>query len=161
MYLYHVNPINTRSKSLHLPQMATRSALAFLLAAASVLAGSGADAAIAGLEIRHRFSDRMREWADAHGVAGERWPEKHTPKYYASLALHDRGRQLAGAANFSELGLANGNITFFDFNLASYALVMNLLTKFIFNFTVNIKLNLINRINLRFIIINLGCTTRW
>ncbi|CAL9194865.1 unnamed protein product [Musa hybrid cultivar] len=89
-------------------------ALGLLLTASLLVAGADATS----LEIRHRFSDRMREWAEAHGVAGMRWPQKGTVEYYASLARHDRalrGRSLA--SNFSELALADGNATFLEKNL--------------------------------------------
>lgn len=96
--------------------MASQPLAALVLLLTSSLLVAGADAT--SLEIRHRFSDRMREWAEAHGVAGMRWPQKGTVEYFASLALHDRalrGRSLA--SNFSELALADGNSTFLEQNL--------------------------------------------
>ncbi|CAL9074816.1 unnamed protein product [Musa acuminata var. zebrina] len=85
-------------------------ALRLVLAAAILVA---ADAV--GLELHHRYSIRVREWAEARAVAGAWWPEKGTAEYYTSLAHHDRalrGRFLA-AANYSQLAFAaEGNVTF-------------------------------------------------
>ncbi|WOL18893.1 aspartyl protease family protein 1-like [Canna indica] len=102
------------------------SAARFLLATILTLAltaGSPAAAAV-GFELHHRFSDRVREWAEErrgavdHQVA--RWPDKRSVEYYSALAHHDsalRGRFLAGAGANSSVDellafAARGNITF-------------------------------------------------
>ncbi|RWW45153.1 hypothetical protein BHE74_00049030 [Ensete ventricosum] len=94
-------------------------ALRLVLAAAILVA---ADAI--GLDLHHRFSSRVREWAEARDVAGAWWPEKGTAEYYTSLAHQDRalrGRFLA-AANYSQLAFAaEGNVTFQISSLGLYA----------------------------------------
>ncbi|RZS25661.1 hypothetical protein BHM03_00058897 [Ensete ventricosum] len=94
-------------------------ALRLVLAAAILVA---ADAV--GLDLHHRFSSRVREWAEARDVAGAWWPEKGTAEYYTSLAHQDRalrGRFLA-AVNYSQLAFAaEGNVTFQISSLGLYA----------------------------------------
>ncbi|RRT75243.1 hypothetical protein B296_00029627 [Ensete ventricosum] len=87
----------------------------WLLLLASLLAAAGSDAAGIGFEFHHRFSDRVRQWAEARAVPGASWPQKGTAEYYAALAHHDRalrGRSLADASA-SELTFADGNATYF------------------------------------------------
>lgn len=99
------------SSSGHLLAAAAATAAALLL----LIATSEADAYTIGLEMHHRFSDRVREWAEARG--GARWPERRSAEYYAALAHHDRalrGRFLASGGNSSDELLAfaaRGNIT--------------------------------------------------
>ncbi|RWW34951.1 hypothetical protein BHE74_00029459 [Ensete ventricosum] len=86
----------------------------WLLLLASLLAAAGSDAAGIGFEFHHRFSDRVRQWAEARAVPGASWPQKGTAEYYAALAHHDRalrGRSLADASS-SELTFADGNATY-------------------------------------------------
>ncbi|KAG6525869.1 hypothetical protein ZIOFF_015840 [Zingiber officinale] len=96
-----------------------------MASASSAAAGSGvllllasflvpaADAAGIGFEFHHRFSDRVREWAEARAVPGVWWPEKDTVEYYDALADHDRalrGRSLA-SGDGSVLSFADSNAT--------------------------------------------------
>ncbi|XP_010935168.1 aspartyl protease family protein 1 [Elaeis guineensis] len=89
-----------------------------LLFAAVALAVSGtAGGATLGLDFHHRFSDRVRQWAEAHGgLPGGWWPKKGSVEYYAALARHDRalrGRALAdGGDPDKDLVFADGNVTF-------------------------------------------------
>lgn len=90
-----------------------------LLFATVALAASGTAAGVTmGLEFHHRFSDRVRPWAEAHGgLPGGWWPEKGSVEYYATLARHDRalrgrGRALAdGSDPDKNLAFADGNST--------------------------------------------------
>ncbi|WOL13411.1 aspartyl protease family protein 1-like isoform X1 [Canna indica] len=89
-----------------------RPLLALLLLLAALLAPAAAAPGV-GFEFHHRFSDRVREWAEARTVPGNWWPEKGTAEYYTALAHHDRalrGRSLAGG-NATELAFADGNAT--------------------------------------------------
>lgn len=66
-----------------------------------------------GFDIHHRFSDRVRQWANSRSrdLPGG-WPEKGTAEYYSALVGHDRaihGRTLAELA--PELSFADGNET--------------------------------------------------
>ncbi|CAL9160468.1 unnamed protein product [Musa hybrid cultivar] len=82
--------------------------LLLLLAAALIPAPASA----IGFQLHHRFSDRVRRWAEGRAVPGAWWPEKGTAEYYAALAHHDRalrGRALAAAS--SDLSFADGNAT--------------------------------------------------
>ncbi|RRT58152.1 hypothetical protein B296_00042975 [Ensete ventricosum] len=66
-----------------------------------------------GFEFHHRFSDRVRQWAETRAIPGVWWPEKGAAEYYAALAHHDRalrGRSLADAGG-SELTFVDGNAT--------------------------------------------------
>ncbi|EHA8592547.1 Aspartyl protease family protein 1 [Cocos nucifera] len=99
--------------------MASSLSLLLLFAASGIflaIAGSTAGATL-GLDFHHRFSDRVRRWAEAHGgLPGGWWPEKGSVEYYAALARHDRtlrGRVLAGGSDPNEeLYFADGNATF-------------------------------------------------
>ncbi|XP_008806141.1 aspartyl protease family protein 1 [Phoenix dactylifera] len=89
-----------------------------LLFVAVALAVSGTvGGATLGLEVHHRFSDRVRQWAEAHGgLPGGWWPEKGSVEYYATLTHHDRalrGRALSDGGDPDEvLFFADGNATY-------------------------------------------------
>ncbi|KAG6509144.1 hypothetical protein ZIOFF_034535 [Zingiber officinale] len=73
------------------------------------------DASGLGFEFHHRFSDRVREWAEANAMQGVWWPEKGTVEYYSALSDHDRalrGRSLASANGGSALTFVDGNATY-------------------------------------------------
>jgi hypothetical protein len=73
----------------------------------AAVAASAADAL--GLDVHHRYSATVREWA------GHRAPLRGTPGYYAALAGHDdlRRRLLASsAAGGGEVAFADGNDTY-------------------------------------------------
>ncbi|KAJ6816331.1 aspartyl protease family protein 1-like [Iris pallida] len=67
---------------------------------------------VLGLELHHRFSDRVRRWAESrsHDLPGG-WPEKGTVDYYAALAGHDRSLRHRGRS-LSDVAFADGNATF-------------------------------------------------
>ncbi|XP_078448248.1 aspartyl protease family protein 1-like [Wolffia australiana] len=84
--------------------MAASAFIRFLLAVGALIQKSSS-AATFGFEFHHRFSDRVRQWAesenwvDRHGNPWH-WPEKGSVDYYAALLDHDRvfrGRMLAGS----------------------------------------------------------------
>ncbi|KAG1361006.1 Peptidase A1 [Cocos nucifera] len=83
-----------------------------LLFAAVALAVSGnAGGATLGLDFHHRFSDRVRRWAEAHGgLPGGWWPEKGSVEYYATLARHDRALADGGHPD-KDLAFVDGNKT--------------------------------------------------
>lgn len=89
------------------------SGILLLLSASLLSQPTPAAGAGIGFEFHHRFSDRVRHWAEAWGVPGGWGPEKGTAEYYASLLHHDRairGRSLAAAP--SALTFVDGNATF-------------------------------------------------
>ncbi|CAL9189352.1 unnamed protein product [Musa hybrid cultivar] len=91
----------------------------WLLLLAALLTAAGLDAAGIGFEFHHRFSDRVRQWAEDRAIPGAWWPQKGTAEYYAALAHHDRalrGRSLADASA-SELTFADGNVTYLSGSL--------------------------------------------
>ncbi|CAL9153110.1 unnamed protein product [Musa hybrid cultivar] len=69
-------------------------------------------AAALSLDLHHRFSDRVRQWEEDHGLPGAWWPEKGTAEYAAALAPHDRVLHRRSLADGSVLTFANGNATF-------------------------------------------------
>ncbi|RWV97438.1 hypothetical protein GW17_00039777 [Ensete ventricosum] len=92
--------------------------LLLLLAAAPI----PAPASGIGFQLHHRFSDRVRRWAEGRAVPGAWWPDKGTTEYYAALAHHDRalrGRAIAA----SDLSFADGNATFRLSSLGLYVVV--------------------------------------
>lgn len=83
----------------------------WVLAAAAVAAYTAAAPAEAlSLDVHHRYSATVREWA------GHRAPPAGTAEYYAALARHDlRRRSLAAApaaAGGGEVAFADGNVTY-------------------------------------------------
>ncbi|CAL9759083.1 unnamed protein product [Musa acuminata subsp. burmannicoides] len=91
----------------------------WLLLLAALLTAAGSDAAGIGFEFHHRFSDRVRQWAEDLAIPGAWWPQKGTAEYYAALAHQDRalrGRSLADASA-SELTFADGNVTYLSGSL--------------------------------------------
>ncbi|PNT60757.1 hypothetical protein BRADI_5g04050v3 [Brachypodium distachyon] len=97
-------------------------ALLLLFAAVGV---DGRRRAPPSLEFHHRFSARLRGWADARGheLPGG-WPPPGGAAYVAALAGHDRHRALA-AADHPPLTFSEGNATLKVSNLGflHYALV--------------------------------------
>lgn len=80
---------------------------------AAALGPAASSATGLGFEFHHRFSDRVRQWAEARAIPGVWWPEKGAAEYYAALAHHDRalrGRSLADAGG-SDLTFVDGNAT--------------------------------------------------
>ncbi|KAG6505675.1 hypothetical protein ZIOFF_038040 [Zingiber officinale] len=91
------------------------SAAALFLLLFVSFSASSADASGLGFEFHHRFSDRVREWAEANAMQGVWWPEKGTVEYYSALSDHDRalrGRSLASANGGSALTFVDGNATY-------------------------------------------------
>lgn len=84
---------------------------ALLLAAAAAVVLPAAEAL--SLDVHHRYSATVREWA------GHRAPPAGTVEYYAALARHDlRRRSLAsgpaaaGGGGGGEVAFADGNDTY-------------------------------------------------
>uniref|UniRef100_A0ACD5YD47 Uncharacterized protein n=1 Tax=Avena sativa TaxID=4498 RepID=A0ACD5YD47_AVESA len=109
---------------------AARSLPLLLLAVAAV---AGAAEALS-LDVHHRYSATVRDWAEAAGHPGHRAPQAGTAEYYAALAGHDlRRRSLASSppapaaapAAGGPLAFADGNETFriSDFGFLHYAVV--------------------------------------
>ncbi|CAL9074760.1 unnamed protein product [Musa acuminata var. zebrina] len=69
-------------------------------------------AAALSLDLHHRFSDRVRQWEEDHGLPGAWWPEKGTAEYAAALSPHDRVLHRRSLVDGSVLTFANGNATF-------------------------------------------------
>ncbi|RRT40986.1 hypothetical protein GW17_00037436 [Ensete ventricosum] len=68
-------------------------------------------AAALSLDLHHRFSDRVRQWEEDHGLPGAWWPEKGTAEYAAALAHHDRILHRRSLTDGSVLTFADGNAT--------------------------------------------------
>ncbi|CAA7391447.1 unnamed protein product [Spirodela intermedia] len=82
-----------------------------------------------GFDFHHRFSDRVRQWAESgNWVEGHgsplQWPKEGTVEYYAALVDHDRvhrGRSLAGADSPLTFLLGNETIRVRTLGFLHYA----------------------------------------
>ncbi|CAA6656017.1 unnamed protein product [Spirodela intermedia] len=105
------------------------SAFLLFLLAVGPWTPTGCLAGTFGFDFHHRFSDRVRQWAESgNWVEGHgsplQWPKEGTVEYYAALVDHDRvhrGRSLAGADSPLTFLLGNETIRVRTLGFLHYA----------------------------------------